>query len=102
MLNGLEGNREDKVLLMTKYDGTVKDDILNPVYAILKQYDKLSRGEILSEITDWNFGADPEKLFNQAVESKLITETNNKFHLTQSTPMAAASSINHKEILKHL
>ena len=67
---------------MTEYDGTVKDDILNPVYDLLKRYNELSRGEILSEIIDWYFGADPEKLFNQAVQSKLITESNDKFHLT--------------------
>jgi len=67
---------------MTEYDGTVRDEVLNPVYLFLKRYKKLSRGEILSEINDWYFDAEPKKLFNQAVKSKLIIEKNGVFILS--------------------
>ena len=64
------------------YDGTLKDKLINPVYALLIRYKKLSKDDILSDINSWFYGADAEKLFNQAVESKLIAESDDKFHLT--------------------
>ncbi len=77
----MEQTKEDEVRIMIqeiKYNGTVKDKRINPVFALLLEYKKMRRNEIISHIHSWWFDVDGNEMFKQARDSGLIVQTEDK------------------------
>lgn len=57
------------------YDGSVTDQKRNPVFALLLEYKKMRKNEIISHIHSWWFDVDGNQIFNQAKDSNLIIQS---------------------------
>ena len=71
-------NHRKRMIQEIKYNGTVKDKRINPVFALLLEYKKMRRNEIVSHIHSWWCDVDGNEMFKQARDSGLIVQTEDK------------------------